>query len=113
MLLPPIVIPVPAAALRFPPVLVLSVTVRLPPPASTSARSINERSTLLGTSSVTEMSAGNVPAFVGSSLTGVMSTLTVPRLIGPPPPAPVLPLSVTSTWIVSALSPLVSTVPCR
>ncbi len=57
--LPPRVMPVPAAAVRLPPVLVVSVTVRLPDAASTSLKSIDERSTLLDTSSVSVISVGN------------------------------------------------------
>ena len=78
-------IPAAVVPVKLPPVLVVRVTVKMAPPASTSAKVTDDKSTGLLTSSVTVMSVGRVP--VGSSLTGVtvMSIVSVSERFVPPP----------------------------
>ncbi|ODJ86048.1 hypothetical protein CODIS_36830 [Candidatus Thiodiazotropha endolucinida] len=107
VLVPPIVIPVPAAALRSPPVLVVRVTVSVPEAASTSAKSMADRSMLLDTSSVTEISLGNEPALVGLSLTAptlIVAVSPISLLVSLPPPLSVTVFKVMVRAVVEGLS---------
>ena len=100
LLLPATVIPVPAAAVRLPPVLVVKVSVRSPAAASTSLRFMADRSMLLATSSVTATSVGRLPALLGSSLTAAMFNVTSSESVFVPP-LPLLPWSEVRTVNVS------------
>lgn len=92
------------------PALAAIVTVILLDPASTSERVIADKSTFPAVSSVTVIDAGT-PVAVGSSLTAVMFTATVPNVTLPPPPVPVLPPSLAVIVKVAALFPDVFVVP--